>query len=427
VPEIRDFMSRMSEIQPYVLVPLVILVYSLIARMKFGKAFRSSLMVGIGLVGLFAIVGMLATAVVPALQGFVKSTGANLPMPDLGNSTLLATVYSMKLFIWLIPLGLIVNFLMLKFRLTKTLDVDILDYWVWGITSLVIEVVTHNVFLALAGFVINEMIILWLADLTAPRIQKHYDLEGISIPHGNAIFWFPVAIMVNWTIEKIPGLNKLEADPETIKRRFGILGDPIMIGAVLGFAIGMLGRQSVLSSLALAVILAAAIILFPRIAGVLMEGLVPISEAIRDFLKSRFKRDVYIGLDAAILIGNTENIATGVLLVPIILILAFILPGNRVLPMVDLAVASPFFISFCMPFLKKANIFRGLITGVVIFVIALYAASALGPYYSAAAAESGAAANMGIPEGTVWSSLGAGSQLISLIWAKALALFGLVP
>jgi PTS system galactitol-specific IIC component len=427
VKVVQDFLSKISEIQSYVLVPLAILIFSLIARMRFGKAFKSAMMVGIGLVGLFAIVSLLAASVVPALQGFVKSTGVNLPMPDLGNSTLLASVYSMKLFIWLIPLGAAVNFLMLKFKLTKTLDVDILDYWVWGITSLVINVVTHNVILSLVGFIINEAIILWLADLTAPKIQKYYDLQGISIPHGNAIFWFPVAVVVNWVIDRIPGLNKLEANPETIKRRFGILGDPITIGAVIGFLLGILGRLSIASSLALGVIMAAAMILFPRVAGVLMEGLVPISEAIREFLKSRFKREVYIGLDAAILIGYPENIATGVLLVPIILLLAFILPGNRVLPMIDLAVAGPFFISFCMPFFKKANIFRGLITGVVIFIIALYAATALGPYYSAAAVESGAAVNMGIPEGTIWSSVGAGSQLISLIWAKALALFGLIP
>jgi galactitol PTS system EIIC component len=423
----QSFFSSFNEIQPYVLVPLGILVYSLIARVKFGKAFKSAMMVGIGIAGLFAITSLLASVAIPALQSFVKYTGVNLTTADLGNSTLLAVVYSLRLFVWLIPLGLAVNYLLLRFKLTKTMDIDILDYWVWGITALVIQVATHNFILAIVGFIVNEAIILWLADVTAPRIQKYYDLPGISIPHGNAILWFPVAIVVNWIIDKIPLLNKIQGNPENIKKRFGILGDPIFIGAIIGLTLGLLGRQSITSSLALAVIMAGAIILFPRVAGALMEGLVPISEAIRDFLKAHFKREVYIGLDAAILIGNTENIAAGVLLVPIVLALALILPGNRLLPMVDLAVATPFFMAFCMPFFGKANIFRGLIAGIVIFTIALYAATALGPYYSLAAMESGAASQMGIPDGAIWSSLGAGSQLISLIWAKAMALFGYVP
>ena len=66
-----------------------------------------------------------------------------------------------------------------------------------------------------------------------------------------------------------------------------------------------------------------------------------------------------------------DVMATGILLTPVTLLLAFILPGNRVVPMADLAIACPFLISCCMPFCKK-NIFRGFICGLIVMTIALY-------------------------------------------------------
>jgi len=225
-------------------------------------------------------------------------------------------------------------------------------------------------------------------------------MPGVSIPHGNAALWPPIGIAVNWVLERIPGLNKLEADPDTIQKRFGVIGEPVTIGTVLGFLLGLLGRQSIADSLALAVTVAAVMLLFPRMVGVLMEGLVPISEAIRDFMRTRFRRDVYIGLDAAVLIGFPECIATGLLLVPIVVLLAFILPGNRVLPLADLAIATPFLISMCMPLLKRGNVVRGLIAGAVIFTIGLYISGDLAPIFTAA------------------------SHWIAWIFAKILTLFG---
>lgn len=41
---------------------------------------------------------------------------------------------------------------------------------------------------------------------------------------------------------------------------------------------------------------------------------------------------MYIGLDTAVTLGHPTTIAVGLLLIPIMLILASILPGNKVLP-----------------------------------------------------------------------------------------------
>ncbi len=84
----------------------------------------------------------------------------------------------------------------------------------------------------------NAAIVLFLADWTAPGIQKLYNLPGISIPHGFTAAYVPIAIPLNWVIDRIPGLNKMEADPEAIRKRFGIMGEPLVMGAILGAIIG---------------------------------------------------------------------------------------------------------------------------------------------------------------------------------------------
>ncbi len=66
----------------------------------------------------------------------------------------------------------------------------------------------------------------------------------------------------------------------------------------------------------------------------------PISDGARKFFQKHFKgREVFIGLDTAVTLGHPTTIAVGLLLIPIMLILASILPGNKVLPLADLPVA----------------------------------------------------------------------------------------
>jgi PTS system galactitol-specific IIC component len=417
---IQSIMRGITSLPSAVMVPAAILIISLIAGMKFGKAFRAAITIGAGLVGLNAMINVFGSNIGPAVAAFVQRTGINLSVSDLGVFTLLTTTWGSPIAIWFIPVGLVVNLVMLALRLTKTLDADILNYWTWGITAIVVYTLTNNVVLAMIGFALNEILILLVADWTAPKIQEHFDVSGLSIPHGNAALWPPVGIAVNWVIERIPGLRDVDADPETLADRFGVLGEPVVIGVVLGAALGIIGGQPWQTVLNLAVILAAVMLVFPRMLNILMEGLRPISERLRDFMKERFKRDVYIGLDAAVLVGYPDVLAVGILLVPIVVGLALVLPGNRVLPLADLAIATPFLVSMAMPFLKRGNVVRGLIAGTVIFIIALYTAGDLAPVYTAAGANIG----VEVPEGVTWTSIGAGSHWFAWIIYKILQLVG---
>ena len=81
---VYDVVQYVLGFGPTVMLPLVLFVLALIFRIKPAKALRSSLTVGIGFVGIYAIFGILTDNVGPAAQAMVEHTGINLPVVDLG-------------------------------------------------------------------------------------------------------------------------------------------------------------------------------------------------------------------------------------------------------------------------------------------------------------------------------------------------------
>ena len=248
-------------------------------------------------------------------------------------------------------------------------------------------------------------------------------------------------------IDAIPGLNKLDADPDAIQRRFGVLGEPIILGVVIGFILGCLawlgdatvgnfGTQ-LQKILVLAINLGAVMLLMPRMVAILMEGLIPISEAAREFMKRRFAGgEFYIGLDSAILIGHPAAIATGLIMVPITVGLAILLSAlgvNRILPFADLAVI-PFMVCMIAP-ITRGNIVRGVIIATVIIAIGLMLGTTISDLHTAAAIDAqfempeGAAQINSICDGTnplTWLLLNF-SRLGGWIgWIIAVVIFGVV-
>ena len=55
-----------------------------------------------------------------------------------------------------------------------------------------------------------------------------------------------------------------------------------------------------------------------------------VSDAAKKFMDKHFKgREFYVGLDSAILIGHPVTVASAIILIPIVLVVAMILPGTE--------------------------------------------------------------------------------------------------
>ncbi|SMB94983.1 PTS system IIC component, Gat family [Thermanaeromonas toyohensis ToBE] len=401
-----------------VMLPIIIFVLGLLLGQRPGRAFRSGLTIGVGFVGINLVIGLLVNNIGPAAQGMVNRFGIHLNVIDVGWPAAAAIAFASKIGAVVIPIGLAVNLIMLLTKLTRTINVDIWNFWHFAFTGALVTAATGSFAWGAVAAAINAAIVLKLADWTATLIQNFYEIPGISLPHGFSAAYVPIAIPLNALIDRIPGLNKIELNPEKIQQKYGILGEPLIMGLVLGLILGILAGFEAKKVLQLGVAMAAVMLLMPRMVKILMEGLIPVSEAARELFQKRFAgKEFYIGLDSAIAIGHPAAISTGIILVPITILLALIVPGNRVLPFGDLATI-PFMVAMVAP-ICRGNVFRSVIIGAIVIAVGLLIATNVSPLHTQAAVD----AAFKFPEGaTAISSICDGANPLTWVILKLMSL-----
>ncbi|NPV71938.1 MAG: PTS galactitol transporter subunit IIC [Firmicutes bacterium] len=377
-----------------VMMPIVILILGLVFRQPFGKALRSGLTVGFGFVGIGVVIGLFFNNMAPAAEALVKNSGVHLTALDVGWPAAAAIAFGTQIGALVFAVGILTNLVMLLLRWTKTLDIDIWNYWHWALSGSLVLIATGNLWMGVAAVVIHAVYTLKMADYTAPRLQQFFNFPGVSISHGWAMASMPIVMPLVWLVDRIPGINNITADPEAIQKNLGVVGQPTVLGTVLGIVVGLLARFNIQKTLQLGVAMGAVFLLLPRVVAILMEGLTPLSEAARDFLRKRAgNRDIYIGMDSALLIGHPTNLAAALILVPITLLLAVILPGNRMLPFGDLA-ATPFFVVMVTPW-TRGNLVKTVIVGTLLMAIIMYMGSDWADFFTRAASQAGFTAPQG--------------------------------
>lgn len=408
---------------PSVMLPIILTIFGMILGQGFKKSFRAGITIGIGFVGIGLVVGLFFDALGPAAKNLVSALGVKLDVLDVGWPIGAAISFGTPVAPLLIPIVLVLNIVLIALNFTKTMDVDLWNYWHFIFSASIMYYATNSMILALATGCITAAIVFKLADWTAPVLDKHFGLPGISLPHTETVGLAPIMYALDRVWDAIPGLNKLHADPEAIQERFGILGEPLILGLVLGLIIGVLGNignafngDYLKTVLTLGVQLAAVMTLLPRMVAILMEGLIPLSEGARDFIAKRFPgKDVYIGLDAAIVIGHPAGMAVALLMVPITILLAVILPYNRMLPLADLPVL-PFVVIWGVA-ASRGNIIRGLLNSIISLAIVFFIATNLADL----ATTMGKAVQFKFPEGaTAISGIDMGAHVVPWFIIKIL-------
>ena len=372
-----------------VVLPIVIFLLGLIVGLGFTKALRAGMLVGIGILSINAAVGLMMGPLEPASIALVERTGLQFSTYDLGWVPAAGIAFGTLVGTTLIPFVFGLNIIMLFLRMTKSFNVDIWNYWHLALSGSMVYFITGgNYWAGILAALTHAVYGLLIADATAPRIQKFFDLPGISITHGWATTSVPLILGVDWIIDKIPGLRDIDIDMDGLKKRIGFLGEPFVLGAVLGIIIGVAAGLEFGAIAKLTMVLAAAMYLFPRMVGIMIEGLSILSQGAQEFFRKKLKgRETYVGLDSAVLLGYPGTIVMGVLLIPVTIILAAILPGNTVMPFADLAWCA-FFVPMCAPLLK-GNMFRTLITGIFTMAMVLYISTIFAPAITSFAPEAG--------------------------------------
>lgn len=374
-----EIMQYVLDLGPTVMLPIVIIIFSLAFGMKLGAAFKSGLHIGIGFVGISLVIGLMLDSIGPAAQSMTETFGINLNVVDLGWPGSSPITWASEIALIAIPIAISVNILMLVTKMTRVVNVDIWNIWHMTFTGALVHMATGSYMLGIFGVVVHAALAYKLGDWFASDTKEYFGLEGIAVPHGSSAYCGPISVLVDAVIDKIPGLRSIHFSTDEIQKRFGALGEPVTVGFIMGMIIGLLAGYDLKAVLQLAVKTAAVMLLMPRVIKPIMDGLNPIAKHARTKLQSKFGGEDYlIGLDPALLLGQSNVVSASLLFIPLTIFIAVILPGNSILPFGDLATIG-FFVAMGVA-VHNGNLFRTIISGVIIMAGTLWMATQTIPY-----------------------------------------------
>lgn len=397
----QDIINYILGLGSAIFVPLIILILGLVAGMKFKKAFMSAITLGIAFTGMSMVIGFMSNAVSPASEALAKNTGLNLPALDLGWTGAASITWSWSYAFVFFAVVLGVNFVMLILNWTKTLNVDMWNVWGKALTAYLVYFISGSL---LAGFItaiVQVILELKMGDMFQRHIEDLTGIPLVTVTHLmniSAVLLLPINVIM----DKIPFFNR-RADTKALKKKIGIFSEHSVMGFLIGLGLGLAAAYGVSGSLNLAIQIATAMALFPMISKMFMQSLSPLADAMSEMMKKRFKdREVYIGLDWPVLAGRSEIWVTAILLVPVFIGYAIILPGNAVLPLAGIINYS---IAVGGLLLTGGNLVRMLIMGVISMPIYLYAATYLTPILTGLADRTGAVEGIQKGQQITWSSI----------------------
>ena len=366
-----------------VFVPFLMLIVGLAMKMKFRDAFTSALTLGIAFTGMGILVNFIMTSMGSAANDLTTHTGLSLPAVDIGWPGAAAISWAWPYAFLVFPLQLAINFIMLITKQTKTLNVDLWNVWNKIFTAVIVTYFTNNIVFGFIAAAIIIVLELKLGDAFAPEVERLTGVPGITVPH----FITLIAVIlhpIDELLKKIPFLNK-EFDADTLKEKIGVFGENSVMGAIIGFALGLASGNGLKYALGLAVQAATALTLFPMVSKLFSQALSPISEAVSDFMREKFEyREVYIGLDWPVLGGRNELWVAVIFTIPFLLVGAVALPGNIVLPFAGIINLS-FVVGALL--LTNGNVLRMIIHGLISTPLFLYGATYFTPYMTRLAEE----------------------------------------
>ena len=416
-----DVFSYIISLGASVMMPIIFTVIGLCIGMKFGQALKSGLYVGVGFVGLGVVTALLTTNFNDPLKAICDLYHLQLNVFDMGWPAAASVAYNTAVGALIIPICLGINVLMLLTKTTSTLNIDLWNYWHYAFIGAVAyfvmgESLAWGYFAAIVCYIIT----LVLADITATKFQKYYDLDGISIPQPFCQSFMPFAVVINKVLDKIPGFSRLDVDAEGLKRKFGVFGEPLLLGVIVGILIGVAAHFDVKMVLTLGVTMGAVMELIPRITKLFIDGLKPISVKAQEMVdKHLHGRKVHIGMSPALVIGHPTTLVVSILLIPTVLIISVILPGNQFLPLASLA-GMFYLFPIVLPY-TKGNVVKTFIIGLVALIFGLYFVTDMAPDFTLAAnavfeATKDKAAQ--IPQGFTGGALDFASSLIGWVIYK---------
>jgi PTS system galactitol-specific IIC component len=390
MPSVYRILEYIIELGPVIIIPVILLIISLIIERKPLKNLKNCVLIFIGLTGVSIMLTLFINFFQPLINTIVANSHKEFEIIDAGWIVSKAVILNSPIIFQIIIAVFVLNIVMLFLRFTRTINIDLWNYWSFLLVGSIIFYITEIKWFGILIALIIAVVTFVLSDTYAVYTESYFGISGISNPQAHTICWAPVSHLFNIIFNRIPFIKRIHISYEKIQYKLGIFSEPIIMGFILGFIIGLITKYrellsnpgpnliyALLSGLALSIIM----ILMPRAANILLIGLMPTVYGIKDFIRRRItKREIYIGLDPIILVGQPSVIALSVIIIPITVYISTVLPGNAVLPAADLIMIPFILLWIIIP--SRGDIFRSFIIALIIMPLVLWITTDMGHLFT---------------------------------------------
>jgi galactitol PTS system EIIC component len=388
---LQTFLDNFFAFKAYVMLPIIIFLLALAVRLPLQRALVSTVSLAAGFAGVFIAFNFFVANISPAVQQLSSVRGLSFSVLDVGWPPLAAITWASPLAVISIPLVLVVNLIMLATGLTRTIYIDIWNYWHFALLGALVMTSSGSMALGLSATALLAVYCFKMTEWTAPDIEREMGLDGISASPVSVNGIVPYTACFDWLISRTPWLSSIDYNPERNAKsandpdRFSpvaLLSEPMVMGLCMGLALAVAAGYGLKQTLELGVHIAAVMFILPKCGGLIGEAMMPITHALRDQVARHFphRTNLIVALDTGFLMGHKSVIMTGLILMALSIVIALILPGNKVLPLGDLPnLLSVMSLSVLM---LRGNVFRAVLAGIPVVITFLLIASHMAPLYT---------------------------------------------
>lgn len=232
----------------YVMLPIIIFFIALAVRLTLKQSLVSSVEMAVGFAGVFIAFDFFVSNIQPAVEQLSIARGLDFPVLDVGWPPLAAITWATPLAAISIPLVIILNILMLASGLTRTIYIDIWNYWHLALVGALVMNFTGNIYLGLTATLIIAIYVFKMVEWSAPEVEREMGLKGVSASPVSVNGIVPYTVVVDWLLDRIPYIKNIEFNPEKKAQEFvkqdnnslwSLLSEPMFIGVLMGLLLAI--------------------------------------------------------------------------------------------------------------------------------------------------------------------------------------------
>lgn len=397
-----------------VTIPIVLFIISMVVGVKPLPALKSSISVSFSMVGISLMIGRFGTLLLEIATMISQRYDYVAPITDAGRKAAVIVTDASQVWIYIIPLAYAINLILLLVKATRTINIDVWSFWLFAFTGAMVEGLTGNLAYGLIAAGVTVVFTLVVADSSSKGVEKCCGLPGISLTNAVSASFAPIAGGVCSLLDLVPiKTRRKDITFGWLQKKIGYLGDPVFLGTLLVFIIGIFCQRDIVYTLQLGVQVGAIIFITPKLMLLLGDSMLPIAAGLEKLSKERLnlRGNLTVGLSSAVGVGNPTALFMCVVMVPVTLLLAYKLPGNKFLPGSDFTMLP--YILIVVVAICRGGLLRTFISSVITVIVMLYSSTALSGLFTqsamAADAETYGASQI------VSSMYGAGNPLTWLV------------